>query len=170
MTVVRRIVPAAIVFTAVGGTAVVNGGYFPSEWGWPTLAFLVLVAGAVLVADRIGFGRLDWIVLGALAALVGWTALSALWAPGAGLPVNAAELALVYLTGLTAFLAYGSRRDAAVLPSAGVCAVLPVAPYALAPRLVPDHVGAYNSTAEGGYLLAVPIGYSNALGFLCALA
>src|SRR6266545_4614207 len=94
MTVVRRIVPAAIVFTAVGGTAVVNGGYFPSEWGWPTLAFLVLVAGAVLVADRIGFGPLDWIMLAALAALVGWTALSALWAPGAGLPVNAAESAV----------------------------------------------------------------------------
>src|SRR6266540_6365994 len=170
MTTVRRIVPAAIVFTAVGGTAVVNGGYFPSEWGWPTLAFLVLVAGAVLVADRIGFGPLDWIMLAALAALVGWTALSALWAPGAGLPLNAAELALVYLTGLAAFLAYGSRRDAAALPSAVVCAVLPVAAYALATRLVPDHVGAYNSTAEGGYLLAVPIGYSNALGFLCALA
>ncbi len=169
MTVVRRIVPAAIVFTAVGGTAVVNGGYFPSEWGWPTLAFLVLVAGAVLVADRIGFGPLDWIMLAALAALVGWTALSALWAPGAGLPVNAAELALVYLTGLTAFLAYGSRRDAAVLPSAGVCAVLPVAAYALATRLVPDHVGTYDPTV-GGYLLAVPIGYSNALGLLCALA
>src|SRR6266545_4883338 len=169
MTVVRRIVPAAIVFTAVGGTAVVNGGYFPSEWGWPTLAFLVLVAGAVLVADRIGFGPLDWIVLGALAALVGWTALSALWAPGAALPVNAAELALVYLTGLAAFLAYGSRRDAAALPSGVVCAVVPVAAYALATRLVPDHVGTYDPTV-GGYLLAVPIGYSNALGFLCALA
>src|SRR6266508_3151769 len=113
MTTVRRIVPAAIVFTAVGGTAVVNGGYFPSEWGWPTLAFLVLVAGAVLVADRIGFGPLDWIML---------AALSALWAPGAGLPLNAAELALVYLTGLAAFLAYGSRRDASALPSAIVCA------------------------------------------------
>src|SRR6266511_2688282 len=169
MTVVRRIVPAAIVFTAVGGTAVVNGGYFPSEWGWPTLAFLVLVAGAVLVADRIGFGPLDWIVLGALAALVGWTALSALWAPGAALPVNAAELALVYLTGLAAFLACGSRRDAAALPSAVVCAVVPVAAYALATRLVPDHVGTYDPTV-GGYLLAVPIGYSNALGFLCPLA
>src|SRR6266498_1244101 len=169
MTTVRRIVPAAIVFTAVGGTAVVNGGYFPSEWGWPTLAFLVLVAGGVIVAERIGFGRLDWIVLGALAALVGWTALSALWAPGAGLPLNAAELALVYLTGLAAFLAYGSRRDASALPSAIVCAVLPVAAYALATRLVPDHVGTYDPTV-GGYLLAVPIGYSNALGLLCALA
>jgi tetratricopeptide (TPR) repeat protein len=166
---VRRIVPAAIVFTAVGGTAAVNGGYFPSEWGWPALAFLVLVAGGVIVAERFGFGRLDWMILGALAALVGWTALSALWAPGAALPVEAAELALVYLAGLAVFLAYGSRRDAAVLPSAVVCAIVPVAAYSLATRLVPDHVGTYDPAA-GGYLLAAPIGYSNALGLLCALA
>jgi O-antigen ligase len=165
----HTVVPGAIVFTAVAATAVANGGYFPSAWGWPTLSFLVLVAGAVIVADTIAWTRLDWAMIGSLVALVAWTALSALWAPGAGLPLKAAQLALVYATAVAAYLAFGSRRSAPVLPVGMLCAVLPVAAYALATRLVPDHVGSFDSTG-GGYLLAVPVGYSNALGFLCAIA
>jgi hypothetical protein len=165
----RIVVPGAIVFTGVAATALANGGYFPSEWGWPTLSFLVLVAGAVIVADTSVWTRLDWAMVGSLLAFVAWTELSAVWAPGAGLPLKAAQLALVYATGLAAYLALGSRRSAPVLPVGMFCAVLPVAAYALATRLVPDHVGSFDSTA-GGYLLAVPVGYSNALGFLCAIA
>jgi O-antigen ligase len=165
----RIVVPGTIVFTAVAATAVANGGYFPSEWGWPTLAFVVLVAGVVIVADTIAWTRLDWAMVGGLVGFVAWTALSALWAPGAGLPLKAAQLALVYATGVTAYLAFGSRRSAPVLPVGMLCAVLPVAAYALATRVVPDHVGSFDSTT-GGYLLAVPVGYSNALGFLCAIA
>jgi tetratricopeptide (TPR) repeat protein len=166
---VRVAVPGTIVFSAVAATAVANGGYFPSAWGWPTLAFLVLIAGAAIVADTFAWTRLDWAMVGSLAAFVGWTALSALWAPGAGLPLKAAQLALVYVTAVAVYLAFGSRRSAPALPVGVLCAVLPVAAYALATRLVPDRVGSFDSTA-GGYLLAVPVGYSNGLGFLCAIA
>jgi len=165
VAVVRRIFPAALVCAAVGWTALANGGFFATSWGWPTLAFLLTAAVVVIVADRVRLGRLDLVLLFGLTGFVCWNALSALWAPGAELPVQATELALVYLAGAAAFLLLGSPS----LTLGILCAVTPVAGYALATRLVPDHVGTYKPVA-GGYLLAGPVGYPNCLGMLCALA
>ena len=161
----QRIAPAAAVFAAVGWTSIVNGGYFPSSWGWPTLAFLVVVGVFAIVADHVRLGRLDVVLLVALAAFVAWTALSALWASGAELPIQAGELVLVYLLAVVVFLLIGNVS----LPLGVLCAVTPVAAYALATRLVPDHVGTYKP-AVNGYLLSVPVGYQNGLGMLCSLA
>jgi len=163
-----RVAPGALAFAAVGWTALVSGGFFPTAWGWPALAFLVLLAAAAIAADRYTLTRLDRIALGALAAFTAWTTLSALWAPGAGLPIEAAELALVYAAGLACFLAFASRTSADALPIGVLCAVLPIAAYALATRLVPDHVGRYEPSA--GYLLGGTLGYWNALGLLVAIA
>jgi hypothetical protein len=162
---VRRIFPAALVFVAVGWTALSNGGFFATSWGWPTLVFLITAVVIVIVAARVSLSRLDLVLLVGLAAFVCWNALSTLWAPGAELPVQAAELALVYLAGVAAFLLLGSTS----LPFGVLCAVIPVAAYALATRLVPDHIGTYNPRV-GGYLLAGPVGYQNCLGMLCTLA
>jgi hypothetical protein len=165
VAVVPRIAPAAAVFAAVGWTAVDNGGYFPISWGWPTLALLVLAAALVVWLDRVEAGRLDLVFVGSLALFAAWTALSALWASGAELPVEAAEVDLIYLVGIAAFLLLGTTT----LPLGVLAAVTPVAAYALATRLVPDHVGTYNPKLDG-YLLSVPIGYQNGLGLLCSLA
>jgi hypothetical protein len=88
VAVVRRIAPAAAVFAAVGWTAVDNGGYFPISWSWPTLALLVLAAALVVWLDRVEARRLDLVFFGSLALFAAWTALSALWASGAELPVS----------------------------------------------------------------------------------
>jgi O-Antigen ligase len=165
VALVRRIFPAALVFGAVGWTALSNGGFFATSWGWPTLVFLLTAIVVVIVSARVSLSRLDLVLLVGLAGFVGWSALSALWAPGAELPVQAAELALVYLAGVAAFLLLGSTS----LPFGVLCAVTPVAAYALATRLVPDHVGTYNPRV-GGYLLAGHVGYQNGLGMLCTLA
>jgi hypothetical protein len=77
----RRISPAALAFAAVGFSALENGGFFATSWGWPTIAFLVTVAVVCLVADRVRFGRADLLLLFALAGLVGWTARSGRPAP-----------------------------------------------------------------------------------------
>jgi hypothetical protein len=119
----------------------------------------------LIVADRVRLGRPDLTLLFGLAGFVCWSALSALWAPGAELPVQAAELALLYLAAVAAFL----LLDSVSLPFGILCAGTVIASYALATRLVPDHVGTYNPRADD-YLLAVPIGYQNGLGLLCALA
>jgi hypothetical protein len=147
----------------------VNGGFFPTAWGWPALGFLVLLGAGALAADRYCLTRWDVIASAALGAFAAWTALSALWAPGAGLPIEAAELALVYAAGFACFLAFTPPTSAHWLPVGVLCGVLPIAAYALATRLVPDHVGRYEPSA-GGYLLAGTVGYWNALGLLVAIA
>jgi hypothetical protein len=126
-----------------------------------------LLTAIALVASSGGtrLRRLDLLLLAALGAFVVWTALSALWAPGAELPLQATELVLLYLTAVGAFL----LLDSTSLPLGIVCAVTPLAAYALATRVIPDHVGVYHPQA-GGYLLAGPVGYQNGLGMLCALA
>lgn len=165
VAVLARMAPAAVVFGAVGWTAVDNGGYFPTSWGWPTLALLVLAVALVVLLDRVGPGRLDLVFVGSVALFAAWTALSALWAPGAELPVQAAEVGLIYVVAVAVFLLLG----ATTLPLGVLAAVTPVAAYALATRLVPDHVGTYDPKLDG-YLLSVPIGYQNGLGLLCSLA
>ncbi len=43
----------ALPFCAVGLTAAVNGGYFPTEWGWPALAFLLVTVLVVLIREHV---------------------------------------------------------------------------------------------------------------------
>lgn len=165
VTRLRRMFSASLLVAIVGYTALSDGGFFATAWGWPTLACLVTALVAALAADRVRAQRLDLILLAGLAGLMCWSALSALWAPGAELPVHAAELVLVYLAAVTAFL----LLDSTSLPIGVVCTVTSIAAYALATRLVPDRLGGYRPGVEG-YELATPIGYHNGLGILCALA
>jgi hypothetical protein len=69
-------IAAGLPFGAVVLTGAVNGGYFPSEWGWPTLAFVLVCVLAVLVRERIVLTRLEWVAIGSLAAFALWTLLS----------------------------------------------------------------------------------------------
>jgi len=165
---VARAAPAALAFAAVGWTALVNGGFFATAWGWPALGFLVLLLAAAIAFEAVHLGRLDLVAVGALAALAAWSAVSALWSSNVGMALDAAELVLVYAAGLACLVAFTPRRCAA-MPAVGVvCAVVPVSAYALATRLVPDHVGHYQRS--GGYLLAGTVGYWNGLGVLVAIA
>ena len=105
-------VAAGLPFGAVLLTGAVNGGYFPSEWGWPTLAFVLVCVLGVLVREQIELTRLEWFALGALGAFELWTLLSILWAASATEPVLAAERTLVYLLFLCALLLVASRATA----------------------------------------------------------
>src|SRR5439155_17922254 len=131
-----------------------NGGYFPDSWGWPTLLFLLLAAGAAMIGERFVLRRLDVILLAAVAGLTAWTALSALWAPSAGLAVEGAQLDLLYLAAAAAFLVLAPRCVQTMAAGVLVASVV-VAAWALSERLFPDWVGSYDPTV-GGYLLAGP--------------
>lgn len=168
MTTPSRLLPGALAFAAVGWTAAVSGGYFPDSWGWPTLVFLLLAACAAVVGEHLVLRRLDVVLLAALAGLTAWTAVSALWAPSAGLAVEGAQLDLLYLAAAAAFLVVAPRRVQTMAVGVLAASVV-VAAWALTERLFPDWVGSYDPTS-GGYLLTGPIGYSNALGLLMALA
>src|SRR5438128_1491906 len=111
----RRTFPAALAFAAVGFSALENGGFFPTSWGWPAIAFLVTVAVVSLLADRVRFARADMLLLFPLAGFLCWTALSALWSPGAQLPIQGAQLALVYVAAVAAILLLGDAAHRAAV-------------------------------------------------------
>ena len=147
-----------------------SGGYFPSEWGLAILAFALVAATAVLVADVPRPGGPAVGFLCGLLALSLWAGLSTIWSAGAAAPVLEAERGLVYVAATAAaVLMLSLRADVRALLGGVVSGAVVVSLYALATRLFPGRVGgAYDPSS--GYQLAEPIGYWNALGLLAAIA
>ena len=154
------------VFVAVVATAAPNGSYFPSSWGWASLAFLWAAAIGLLVQRRVSFGALDVVYLGAWAALFAWTASSLLWSPTATQTMYEVERTLVYVSFALALAVLGRRSLPLLLPAL-LAGIVAVAAYALATRLLPDRVGTFNSFA--GYRLADPLGYWNAVSIFAVI-
>jgi len=154
----------------VAGLGALDGGYFPSDWGLATLAFVLVAATVLLVADLPRPSGRELAFLGGLAALAAWAALSTAWSPGATAPVLEAERGLLYLAAAAAAMLLLSFRQAVPAMLAGVVAgAVAVSLYALATRLYPGRIGgAYDPSS--GYQLAEPVGYWNALGLLAAIA
>lgn len=164
-----RIAPGAAAAVVVIALAFESGGYLPSEWAPVALAFLLAAVGALVVANEVRVGRLEALLLAALALLGAWQLLSIAWSTGAGVPVLEAERTLVYLCAATALVLL--VRPARIMSLLGgvVAGVTVVALYALGTRLLPGTMGgAYDPSS--GYQLAKPIGYWNALGLLLAMA
>ena len=59
--------------------AAAHGAYFPTAWGWMALAFGWVAFLALLLHGRPRLSGLEWTMLGGLASLTVWIALSALW-------------------------------------------------------------------------------------------
>ncbi len=163
-----RILPGAAAAASVVALSFLSGGYFPSDWGLVALALVLAAAAILLVADDAPLGRLDAVLLAALAGLAAWQVLSILWSTGAGIPVLEAERTLVYLCGAGALLLCLTPDRVPSLLVGLVGGVTIVALYALGTRLLPGTLGgAYDPSS--GYQLAKPIGYWNALGLLLAM-
>ncbi len=154
----------------MAGLGAVDGGYFPGDWGLATLAFTLVAASAILIADLPRPGRLELAFLGGIAALALWALLSTAWSPGATAQVSEAERGLLYVAAATAAILLLSFREAFASLLGGILAgAVAVALYALGTRLFPGDVGgAYDPSS--GYQLAEPLGYWNALGILTVLA
>jgi hypothetical protein len=153
---VRRAAAAALGFAPTAGLAAANGGYFPSAWGWPAVALLLVAATAALVRERAGLGLLAVAFPLALAALAGWALLSAWWSPGVTLPVHEAQRDLIYAAAAAAALLVVRAEEVDWLLGGVAAAAAAVAVWALA-------------FGRDGDQLAQPIGYWNALGALCAI-
>jgi hypothetical protein len=105
----------------------------------------------------------------ALAALAGWTALAAGWAPAGGPARDALELTLLYLPALAAgTLAWRDRGAARWVEPAIAGGALLVVAYGLAGRLVPSIVHLAHAPRAGGRL-DQPLTYWNGMGTLAAL-
>jgi len=162
-------VPAALVaFAAVLLLASDDGGYFPPAWGWSAVVLAWTTAIALVVGRNVALGRHDFALLGILAALMGWTALSGIWASAVKAPVLEVERTLVYLALLAGLLVTARRGGARLILAGGAVAGVLVSGFALLTRLRPDVFGLYDDPVAHGRLYQ-PIGYWNALGIFVAM-
>jgi hypothetical protein len=159
--------PVALAFVATAVASAANGGYFPTEWGWGAIGFLLVVGTAVVARASLPLGRLEWTMLGCLAAFAGWVALSTLWSVSAAQPVLEAERELVYVASVAALVCVASRRSFPWVAGALLAATYSVAMYPLVTKLFPGRLSSFQPSI--GYQLAAPFGYWNALGIFVVM-
>jgi hypothetical protein len=144
-----------------------HGGYWPTAWGWTTLALAwVAVVALVLSDERPGPFDIAWI--GGLLAVTGWTAASWLWTSSQTQTALEVERALVYVAVALATVAVVRSEGVEGLIWGVWLGTSLVCLYALATRLFPDRLGVTDAVA--GYRLATPVGYWNGLGLVAAIA
>jgi len=157
-----------LAFVAVLVLAANDGGYFPPEWGWSTVALAWVGVIALIVGRGVALVREDRIMLGILAGITIWTALSGLWAAAVQAPVLEVERTLVYLVLLATLLITARSGGAALMLGAGTVAGVLISGFALLTRLRPDLFRLYDDPVAHGRLYQ-PIGYWNALGIFAAM-
>lgn len=154
-----------VAFLVVASLGFAQGGLEPRTWRLASLSFLALAAAALLSRTPIMLGRLEWWMLAAFAALVGWTALSTVWSSQPTASLLQAERVLVYAAGLLAFVLLVERTALPFVLAGTLAAITVVAAYGLARKLfAPPPYDTYEGT-----LLYQPIGYANGLGIFAAI-
>src|SRR5689334_477969 len=158
--------PAAVAFAALLGLAAAQGGFFPTAWGWASVPLLWAAALAAVLRTSAALTRAEVVFLGAITALVAWTALSAAWSAAPGLSVLETERVLVYAGAAFALvLVAGPRSNRRVLGGV-LTAITVIAAFSLATRLLPDRV---HISGQNAGRLAQPIGYWNGLALFVAV-
>jgi O-antigen ligase len=154
-------VAALVGFVPVVGLAGAQGGFFPSAWGWASLPLFLLAAVALALRERIWLSRGEQVFIGLLAAFTAWILLSAVWSVAPAESVLETQRSLVYVAAVSAALIISRSRYVWEFLGGVLAAISAIAVFSLATRVLPDRVGAYDSSDV--YRLAQPIGYWNAL-------
>jgi hypothetical protein len=150
----------------VAPLAASDGGYWPTAWGWSSLAFIWLAALALILRAP-ALGRREIAMLAALSSLLVWVAASIIWSSNVGQTVLETQRLVVYVGALAAvFLLLRSSTYRALLTGVWAAVAL-VCGYALLTRLFPERLGFYDPIA--GYRLSEPLGYWNGLGIFAAI-
>jgi hypothetical protein len=161
----RPLVGVGVAGVLVGAGAA-NGAYFPGSWGWIALVCAWLGALALFLDEQATLTRGGLAFLGLLAAVAGWTLLSAVWSVSPTETGLEAERALMYVAAVLALLVAGRRAHRQVLAGTWAAIVL-LCGWGLLTRLLPERLGV--NDAISGYRLSSPIGYWNSLGLLAAM-
>jgi hypothetical protein len=166
----RSALGAAAGLLLVGPTALAffTGGYFGGPRAWAGVGAWACVAVALLAGARPPRGRAAQLAVGGLGLLAGWTLLSILWAPIAGIAYGAGQIAVLYLGVLIAAAMLMRGRAADWVEPALAAGALIVIGYGLAGRLLPGLLHYAHSVTAGGRL-EQPLTYWNAMGELAAL-
>lgn len=135
---------------------------------WGLVGAALLALGAVGVSRRRSWGGPAGLGVGAIAALVAWSALSVTWASAPDLAWLATNRVAIGLAALTLGIAVGVvTRDPARRLAVGVAvAGMPVLAWALASRVLPELL----SPAGDAPRLAAPIGHANTLALIAVFA
>jgi O-antigen ligase len=158
--------PFALGTAAVLGLGAANGGYFPTSWGWPILAFTAIVLWAANGRVRARMTGAETTFVSGLLGLAIWFAISSLWGVSSS-SLEQTFRVLVYATGAAAALSLVHRTSVHSLLGGTLTGTSAIALYALGTRLFPDRIGSFSSVAV--YRLSAPLGYWNALGLLCVI-
>jgi O-Antigen ligase len=153
------------VFTLVAALGFDGGGYAATAWGWSAIVLLGVLA--VLIARGIGRpGTSALLFVGALAALVAWTATSLLWSSHVSATVLEVQRALVYL-GAAALFVLAGRGKALLAGVLGVATLL--CGYGLADWLLGNPDAPLSADPLAAERLSEPIGYANGVAILAAM-
>ena len=142
-----------------------EGAYYPYAWKWLTLAFGGIVALDLLLGSRARLDRPERVAIVALSALLLWMLLSASWGVRGTDAGTEALRALVYFTGLLAFLLTVEREAVRAFLAGVLAAIVSLVGYGLYDKVA--HVRPPDPFQ--GTLLAQPVGYANALGILAGI-
>jgi len=158
----RRIDIAA--FAAAGAATVLvaadQGSYFQRSWPWVGLALAAAGALALLAPLDAHVGRPALALVAATAAIGIWTLVSWFWSQEPPTTLTEALRAPIYIAAAVTFVTLAGLGGSLGLACGVAAGTTGLAAYALLDR---------GLTQGQGKLLAVPVGYANALGGLCAI-
>ena len=153
-----RLATVVVPGSLVALVAWASGGYFPRTWGAVLLVEAIVVAAAALLADRVEPDRRALALVGSLAGLAAWQAVSGSWSVAPDAAPLEAERTLAYAgAAAAAFLTVPRRRAGDLL-----LGVLGGAALATTGGLLEHVVASGVPTGR----LEPPVGYANATGIL----
>jgi hypothetical protein len=157
---------AVIAVTVVTAIAFRDGGYFPTEWAWSSLALFWIAANALLFRGRLSIGRLELAMLALLTGFVAWIALSSIWSTSLERSILELQRGLVYVAALLMVFLVARGRSMKELLAAVCGASLLVSTVAVTKLFFPDR---FSVPTGVFYRLSEPLGYPNALALVAVI-
>ena len=161
----KRFLPGICAAALVAVVGIANGGFDTVTWRLSTIALVAFAIAGLVGRDRITLTRVDMTMLGALAAVAAWTALSRLWSTNPAQALPEFERTLVYVTVAAAVLVAVARRDVPQIAVGTLGGITVATTYGLVPYLF----GRVPLNPVEGKLLFEPLGYANGVGIYAAM-
>jgi O-antigen ligase len=157
----------AVLGAVAVGLAADQGGYFPTSWGWATLALASVAALSVILGSRARIGLQAFGFAGALALFVAWVGISAWWSSDVTATSHDLERTAIYASAALLVPAVFARRRADSLVATVFVVIAGVSLFSLLTRLFPAALRITDAKALAR--LAQPIGYWNGLACFASI-